>query len=147
MGERNAAVVRRLWCAGRIYINNARVSWHRSVATAIDQTKLAIIVISLQRVLLIATLVTVNVEAAANGELIYRDTCSACHNLGVAGAPKIGDKKAWEKRVDKGFDTLYLHAIQGFEGETGIMPPKGGFDDLSDGKVKRAVEYMISQGQ
>ena len=100
-----------------------------------------------QRFNLIVILALMNMPVMANGELIYHDTCSACHNLGVAGAPKVGDKNAWKDRIAKGNKVLYLHAIYGFEGDSGIMPPKGGFDYLSDNEVKTVVEYMVSQGQ
>ena len=35
------------------------------------------------------------------------------------------------------------HALNGFQGETGVMPPKGGFMNLSDDDVKAAVDYMV----
>jgi cytochrome c5 len=41
-------------------------------------------------------------------------------------------------------DTLYKHALEGYQGQTGFMPPKGGRADLSDKSVKNAVDYMIS---
>ena len=30
------------------------------------------------------------------GEEMYRQTCASCHDSGVLGAPKIGDRKAWK---------------------------------------------------
>ena len=39
--------------------------------------------------------------------------------------------------------TLYSNAINGFTGNTGIMPPKGGFTGLSDDQVKVIVDYMV----
>ena len=54
--------------------------------------------------------------------------CMACHGAGVAGAPKIGDAAAWGPRIAKGADTLHKHAIEGFQGQAGFMPPKGGRD-------------------
>jgi len=77
----------------------------------------------------------------------YSATCAACHNLGVAGAPKLGDKEAWKQRIAKGSETLYDHAINGFVGELGAMPAKGGFTSLSDQQVKAIVEYMVSASQ
>src|SRR3546814_7862247 len=32
----------------------------------------------------------------AVGEKLYKSVCFACHDTGVAGAPKFGDKDAWE---------------------------------------------------
>ena len=76
-----------------------------------------------------------------------RDGCMACHNSGVAGSPKIGDKDAWADRIAQGMDLLYEHAIVGFQGKAGYMPPKGGFAHLSDDDVKLAVDYMVEQSQ
>jgi len=70
--------------------------------------------------------------------------CSACHTAGVAGAPKTGDKAGWAPRVAQGKDTLYKHAIGGFQGKMGVMPAKGGNTSLSDADVKAAVDYMLA---
>lgn len=79
----------------------------------------------------------------ADGKKIYDAACAACHGAGVAGAPKVGDKAAWAPRVKQGNDTLYSHAIKGFQGKSGMMPPKGG-SSASDDEVKAAVDYMVS---
>src|SRR5579862_1001813 len=54
----------------------------------------------------------------------------------VAAIPKAGDKAAWGPRIAKGKDTLYQHAINGFQEGSGVMPPKGGRTDLPDALVK-----------
>ncbi|HEY2906037.1 MAG TPA: c-type cytochrome [Vicinamibacterales bacterium] len=82
--------------------------------------------------------------AQADGKKIYESTCIACHGAGIAGAPKFGDKGAWSARIAEGNNTLYMHAIQGFQGKSGVMPPKGGNTTLSDADVKAAVDYMVS---
>lgn len=56
-------------------------------------------------------------------------------------APKFGDKAAWAPRIAQGLDTLYQHAINGFQGKSGVMPPKGG-SSASDDEVKAAVRYI-----
>lgn len=81
--------------------------------------------------------------ASSPGEAAYNKVCFACHGAGIAGAPKYGDKAAWEPRIAKGTDTLYKHAIEGFQGEAGMMPAKGGAADMSDDDVKAAVDYMV----
>src|SRR6266481_8936685 len=43
--------------------------------------------------------------ASRNGQLVYQTTCVACHDAGIAGAPKLGDKGQWAKHVAKGLDT------------------------------------------
>jgi len=82
------------------------------------------------------------VAAALSGEDIYNSSCVACHGIGIAGAPKVGDHDAWAPRIDQGLPTLYDHAINGYQGDTGMMPPKGGAMSLSDDDVKAAVDYM-----
>jgi cytochrome c5 len=82
---------------------------------------------------------------AASGEVgkkIFESACAACHTTGAAGAPKIGDKGEWDKRLQKGVDTLHVNAIKGI----GAMPPKGGAS-ASDAEVKAAVEYMLAQSK
>lgn len=77
------------------------------------------------------------------GKNIYNASCAACHGAGIAGAPKLGDKTAWAPRIKQGENTLYEHAIKGFTGKSGMMPPKGG-STASDAEVKAAVDYMVA---
>lgn len=81
------------------------------------------------------------------GKTVYEGKCKACHATGAAGAPKLEDKANWAPRIAQGMDTLNQHALQGFKGTVGFMPPKGGFATLSDDEVKAAVAYMVSQAQ
>ncbi|AUL99717.1 c-type cytochrome [Pseudothauera hydrothermalis] len=81
------------------------------------------------------------------GESVYKKTCAMCHGAGVAGAPKLGDKADWGPRLAQGIDTLYKHAIEGFTGEKGMMPPRGGGASLTDDEVKAAVDYMVAKVQ
>ncbi|MCH7895072.1 MAG: cytochrome c5 family protein [Proteobacteria bacterium] len=80
--------------------------------------------------------------ATRSGEDIYNSSCVACHGIGIAGAPKVGDPEAWAPRIKQGLPTLYDHAINGYQGDSGMMPPKGGAMSLSDDDVKAAVDYM-----
>ncbi len=75
------------------------------------------------------------------GEQIVKGVCATCHQAGVAGAPKIGDKTAWAPRIKEGFNALVKDAIKG----KGAMPPKGGNPALSDDDVARAVAFMANQ--
>ncbi|TFW27632.1 cytochrome c5 family protein, partial [Massilia arenosa] len=77
------------------------------------------------------------------GKALYTATCQACHGAGIAGAPKFGDKAAWAARLKQGNATLYEHAIKGFTGKAGMMPPKGG-SSAPDDEVKAAVDYMAA---
>jgi cytochrome c5 len=81
--------------------------------------------------------------AADAGKTLYNATCVACHGAGIAGAPKFGDKTAWAPRVKQGVAVLYEHAIKGFQGKAGMMPPKGG-SAASDDEVKAAVDFMAA---
>ena len=81
-------------------------------------------------------------HALKSGEAVFSGLCVACHGAGVAGAPKVGDKKAWGPRIAQGFDTLVKHATEGYKG----MPPKGGGADLDPQEVARAVAWMADQG-
>jgi len=75
----------------------------------------------------------------AAGEKAYRGACFACHDFGVAGAPKLGDANAWAGRT--GLDALTANAISG----KGAMPPKGGAAYLSDTDIKNIVGFMLSK--
>jgi cytochrome c5 len=77
------------------------------------------------------------------GKALFTSTCSACHATGVAGAPKFADKAAWAPRLKQGTNVLYEHALKGFQGKSGVMPPKGG-STASDDDVKAAVDYMAT---
>jgi cytochrome c5 len=81
------------------------------------------------------------------GEGVYKKTCVMCHGSGVGGAPKVGDAADWGARAAKGVDQLYAHAIAGFTGEKGMMPPKGGSAALTDDEVKAAVDFMVSKSK
>src|SRR5690242_16355740 len=63
---------------------------------------------------------TVAVDLPAAGTAAYETACVACHGAGIGGAPKFGDKGAWGPRIKQGKETLYTHAINGFNGKTGI---------------------------
>jgi len=78
-----------------------------------------------------------------DGTTAYEAACQACHGAGIAGAPKVGDKAAWGPRIQQGKDTLYNHAIHGFNGKTGVMPAKGGHADWPDDLIKQAVDHIV----
>jgi len=79
------------------------------------------------------------VAKAADGKAVYESTCIACHGIGVANAPKFGDKKAWAPHIMHGVDHLYENAIKGIN----AMPPRGGNLTLSDADVRAAVDFML----
>lgn len=79
-------------------------------------------------------------KSARGSEDIYKAACAACHDSGVANAPKLGDKAAWAARIGGGLEKL---AASGAKGK-GAMPPKGGAD-LSDGEFTRVVAWLANK--
>lgn len=80
-------------------------------------------------------------DGSLDGEMIYNNVCMACHTTGAGGAPKLIASE-WDTRLEQGMDMMVQHAIEGFTGENGLMPAKGGRMDLTDEQVKVAVEFM-----
>ncbi|MEL7979071.1 c-type cytochrome [Vreelandella titanicae] len=94
---------------------------------------------TLASILLLGVVASISVTAYADGEATYNQACMACHMTGAAGAPIRGNAEHWEPRLEKDMDTLYDHAINGFQ----AMPPKGGQLGLSDDEVKAAVDHLL----
>jgi len=80
---------------------------------------------------------------AADGKGVYDKVCVACHQVSVAGSPKLGDKAAWAPRIKTGMDALAQSVLKG----KGAMPPKGGNASLSDAEVRAAADFMVSQSK
>ena len=80
------------------------------------------------------------VATTLSGPQVFNEACNVCHGAGVGGAPTLSDAANWAPRIAQGEATLIQHAIQGYQGSAGYMPPKGGRMDLSDEAVTSAVE-------
>lgn len=78
-----------------------------------------------------------------NADAVYKEACIACHGSGAAGAPKLGDKVDWAKRLSQGKPTLLEHALQGYKG----MPAKGGCSNCSNEEIKLAVDYLLEKAK
>jgi cytochrome c5 len=78
--------------------------------------------------------------AERTGKQVVDEQCVKCHQRGVSGAPKIGDRDAWIPRMKQGLDSLVLAAIRGHGG----MPARGGRADLTDGEFRAAILYMFN---
>lgn len=89
---------------------------------------------------------TAAVASAETGKALYNSACIACHGAGIAGAPKLADKANWAPRIKQGTAVLYEHAIKGFQGKAGVMPPKGGAS-AADADVKAAVDFMVASAR
>ena len=77
---------------------------------------------------------------ARSGDEIVKASCAACHQAGVANAPKIGDSAAWGTLAKKGLPAMVAEAIKG----KGAMPPRGGVADLTDAELARAIVAMAN---
>jgi len=78
---------------------------------------------------------------ARGGEEIVTALCAACHQAGVANAPKLGDKAQWAPRLKQGLRALVAAVVKG----KGAMPPKAGDASLTDEEITRAVVVMANQ--
>lgn len=77
------------------------------------------------------------------GDQIFNKICIQCHGAdkSVPNAPKIENNGEWAPRIAQGFDTLFQHALNGFN----AMPAKGGAADLTDQELKRVITYMANK--
>lgn len=82
----------------------------------------------------------------AEGKRVFDKTCGLCHGAGTGGAPRPGDQSNWAQRIAQGKAVLYQHALQGFNGAQGYMPPRGG-TALTDSEVQAGVDYMVAMSQ
>lgn len=84
-------------------------------------------------------------EGRTNGEEIFNNgPCAGCHKTGAGGAPML-NAAGFGARAAKGKDTLYKHAMEGFQGTSGVMPARGGNPGLTDDQIKATVDWMVSQ--
>ncbi|MCD6038798.1 MAG: Cytochrome c5 [Gammaproteobacteria bacterium] len=78
------------------------------------------------------------------GKKIFREYCASCHAvhpLIEVNAPRIGDKAAWQLRRQRGLSLLFHHTLEG----VGAMPARGGCFECSDGQLRRAIRYILTQ--
>ena len=79
-------------------------------------------------------------SAQVIGQRAYEDICAGCHEEGLNGAPKTGNRVAWEGRSWLWEAVLFEHARTGYND----MPAKGGDTMLDEATVTKAAEYMMS---
>ena len=82
---------------------------------------------------------SVQLAGAADGKAAYDKKCKSCHNSGMMGAPKFGDKEAWSARAKAGMATLEESVLKG----KGKMPKQ----DMAAEDIKAATEYLAKSGQ
>jgi hypothetical protein len=83
-------------------------------------------------------LVTEYLQQNASAKDIYKNSCAACHEIGVAGAPKMGIKTDWEPRIKKSVETL-IQSVR-----LGIRAMPGYSKEYNDREIERVVIYMIN---
>lgn len=81
--------------------------------------------------------------AMADGQAVYDKHCKACHDIGLAGAPKPGDSAAWQSRMDKGMDAMLTTVKTG----KGAMPPKGTCSGCDDVALTDAIQIFLDQAK
>ena len=88
-----------------------------------------------------AALVAPALAQTRAGQEVYQSICMACHETGVAHAPKVGDASAWKPLIGEGQHILSAHGFVGVR----AMPAKGGDSKLSLEDFSRAVAWMARQ--
>jgi cytochrome c5 len=77
------------------------------------------------------------------GQQIYLRYCDQCHNGSFAGAPKLGDKAAWEPLIDRGIPRLLAQTLYGHHN----MPAYGGCQDCTQTQMLEALIYMVQMSK
>ena len=94
------------------------------------------------KLLVAAAFIAGSAAAVADGAALYKTACFACHDNGVAGAPKFGDKALWAPRIATGTDAMVKVVITG----KGAMPPNGG-TQMTEAQIREVVEYMAASAK
>lgn len=83
-----------------------------------------------------------------SGQMIFNKVCIQCHaeDATTANSPKLNHAPDWAPRITQGFETLFVHARDGYKNNT--MPARGGMtpETLTDDELKRAIAYMANTG-
>ena len=90
----------------------------------------------------VGTAPVASASGASDAKGSYSASCAACHDSGAAGAPKLGDKGAWKKRIGQGIASMVKSVVNG----KGAMPPKGG-STFSDEQIEAVVKYMVKKSK
>ena len=73
------------------------------------------------------------------GKGVYLAVCAACHDVGAAGASKVGDRSKWSYLISDRYDKLHQSAING----KGAMPSRKSWPHYSVNHIYKAFDYMI----
>lgn len=88
----------------------------------------------------VCSLALLSTPAQAGIQEKYDSSCATCHQVGVLGAPRTGDKAAWAPRKAKGMAALLAFTKNGGKN----MPARGLCDDCSDADYKALINYMMN---
>lgn len=99
----------------------------------------------MRTVIILAALCLIGLQAkliaeSRTGEQIYTAHCATCHSIGVANAPKLNDRAAWEAR-GKSMDEFVASSKKGLN----AMPPNGTCMDCTDQELKDSIQYMMGK--
>jgi len=108
----------------------------------IEANRLTLLALTVSWFVPVAPAMAAPTSGQSGSEIVGR-ICVACHQIGVMGAPKLGDSADWAPRIVTGRDTLVDHAMNGF----GQMPARGGDSSLTDTEVARAVDYILESAR
>lgn len=94
---------------------------------------------------------TYSAETIAEGEGLFQQTCSACHGSDGKGLPNLGKDLTAGEFVKSSTDAeLLTYVLEGRAVDdplntTGIaMPPKGGFDFLTESDISSIIAFIRS---
>ena len=93
--------------------------------------------------LLLALVLPAHAADPHPGEAVYRRICFVCHDRGsvltaAAGAPRLGNVRAWESRRNRGVEGLFVSITTQVPGKF-VMPRI----DLTDDELRLAIGYMV----
>ena len=77
------------------------------------------------------------------GKASYDLVCSGCHNVGVAGAPVLGDLAQWAPIVAQPLSVTKDHVFNGYN----AMPERGLCYICSDEQLMDMIDYMLGAAQ
>ena len=80
-----------------------------------------------------------------NGRKVFNKACITCHLYGSGGSIMLNDSLSWSRVISKKNKIeIYSNVYNGYMGEKGPMPYKGGCIDCSDQDLMDAIEYILS---
>ena len=90
--------------------------------------------------LLVPCALSLRPAAAASPAENYVTYCALCHMPGIHGAPKVGDREDWARRVRPGMSMIYRNVIEGMP-NTAMLAMGGA--PLSAAEVRAIADYMV----